>query len=564
MLDQMHNLISPERVPRVPRPPESRKPFMILNRIRRMMPAAVLLLGLGACADDPTGPQARAGGPSLNEGEVGAAAWNGNIRIGVIPTATSVTLGSAAGWTLTNKATGATLLSGTGGVSATITLETGSVSETRWRLQVMCASASAVAARKSAAEALGHPTMTEVIPTCTRLLIGSFPLSASFTVRNNYKNLLISQGLAAADAFYRQITIVTGVTQYRVNTGSATAVSSGPVALTSSDGLVTIGTLRYRGTAEVRRNSSGSLAGINEVPIEQYLYGVVPRELPPTIWDEIEAQKAQAVAARTYALSGLGKRAADGYDLLATTSDQVYGGYGAEHPLSTQAVDETHAVVATYEGRLIQALFSSTSGGYTANNEDVFNSAPVPYLRGVRDHQHGNSEHVLDDIRRNPNANSLRGKKNGDWEADWSRYHRWIFQWTADEISDVISLYAGQDVGRVLAINVVERSNSGRVKLIEYVTEAGTFTDTKDRVRTSLKYVGSDGGFYSLLSTLFVIEPVIDRKTGQVTGFEAFGGGWGHGVGLSQTGAVGMAEKGSTYEEILRHYYQGIDLTTWY
>jgi len=529
-----------------------------------MLPAAALLLGLGACADDPTGTQARPGDAARDEGEVGAAAWNGNIRIGVIPAATSVTLGSAAGWTFSNKATGATLLTGSGPVSATVTLESGSVSETRWRLQVMCGSASAVAARKAQAEALGHPTMTEVIPQCTRLLIGSFPLSASFTTRNNYKNLLISQGLAASDAFWRQITTVTGITQYRVNTGSAQAVSSGPVILTSTDGLVTIGTLRYRGKAEVGRNSSGSLAGINDVAMEDYLYGVVPRELPPTVWNQLEAQKAQAVAARTYALSGLGKRAADGYDLLATTSDQVYGGYNAEHPLSTQAVNETRGVAATYEGKLIQALFSSTSGGYTANNEDVYNSAPVPYLRGVRDRQHGNSNHVLDEIRRSPNANSLRGKKNGDFEADWSRYHRWTFEWTADEISDVISVYAGQDVGRVLAINVLERSNSGRVKLIEYVTEAGTFYDTKDRIRTSLKYVSANGTMNSLLSTLFIIEPVIDRRTGEVTGFEAFGGGWGHGVGLCQTGAAGMAEKGATYDEILHHYYQGIDLTAWY
>ncbi|HEX2077803.1 MAG TPA: SpoIID/LytB domain-containing protein [Longimicrobium sp.] len=533
-------------------------------RTRLAAPAAALFLALGACTDaDPTGPNARAGGPSLDE-EVGAAAWNGNIRIGVIPTATSVTLGSAADWTFKNKTTGVTLLSGTGGVSATVTLEAGSVSETRWRLQVMCGSVAAVNARKAQAEALGHPTMTEVIPACTRLLIGSFPLSASFTVRNNYRNLLISQGLAGNDSFYRQITVVTGVTQYRVNTGSATALSSGPVVLTSSDGLVTIGTLPYRGVAEVVRNSAGSLAGVNELPIEQYLYGVVPRELPPVPYGEFEAQKAQAVAARTYALRGLGKRAGDGYDLLPTTSDQVYGGYSAEHPVSNAAVDATAGVVATYQGKLIEALFSSTSGGYTANNEDVFNSDPVPYLRGVRDHQHGNSEHVLDDINRNPNANSLRGRKNGDYEADWSRYHRWSFQWTADEISDVISLYAGQDVGRVLAINVLERSNSGRVKLIEYVTEAGTFYDTKDRIRSSLKFVNANGTMSSLLSTLFIIEPVIDRRTGEVEGFEAFGGGWGHGVGLSQTGAVGMAEKGATYQEILHHYYQDIDLTAWY
>ena len=341
--------------------------------------------------------------------------------------------------------------------------------------------------------------MTEVIPACTRLYLGDFASNATFGVRNTYRNQVMAQGLAGPDSFWKLVTVTTGITQYRVNTGAQQVLSSGPVVLTSSDNLVTIGTARYRGVAEVRINGSGTLAGINEVPMEQYLYGVVPRELPPTVYDELEAQKAQAIAARTYALRGLGKRASEGYDMLATTSDQVYGGYAAEHPVSSQAVDETRGLAATYNGALIEALFFSTSGGATANNEDVFNSAPVPYLRGVLDSQRGNSGNVLDSLKHAHGAQKLRGRRNGDFEGDWSRYHRWSFEWTADEISDVISLYAGQDVGRVLAINVLERSNSGRVKLIEYVTEAGTFTDTKDHVRTSLKYITANGTPASLL-----------------------------------------------------------------
>ncbi|HEX2204192.1 MAG TPA: SpoIID/LytB domain-containing protein [Longimicrobium sp.] len=527
--------------------------------------AAALALALGACADDPTGPGLAPGGALRDEETAAVAAFNGNIRIGVLPTSNAVEIGAGGDWTITDKATGAVLMTGTGG-SATVTLASGSVTNTYYRLQVMCGSDAAVAALKAAAEAQGVVTYTEPVPTanCTRLYLGQFASNASFAVRNAFRNQMLAAGLAQADSFWRLVTTVTGVTTYIVTRGGETASSPNPVVLTAAGGIVTIAGQPYRGVAEVRRNSQGSLAGINELPIEEYLYGVVPRELPPVPYGELEALKAQAVAARTYALSGLGKRGADGYDLLATTSDQVYGGYAAEHPVSTQAVDETRAVVATHEGRLIQALFSSTSGGYTANNEDVFNSDPVPYLRGVRDHQHGNAEHVLDSLRHAPNPQSLRGKKNGDFEADWSRYHRWTFSWTMDEISDVISLYAGQGVGRVLAINVLERSASGRVKRIEYVTEAGTFYDTKDHVRTSLKFIGAGGVKSSLLSTLFLIEPVVDRRTGETVGYEAFGGGWGHGVGLSQTGAVGMAEKGALYDEILRHYYQGIELTTWY
>ncbi|HLM66786.1 MAG TPA: SpoIID/LytB domain-containing protein [Longimicrobium sp.] len=541
---------------------------MISSRIRRLVPAAALLLGLGACVDgDPIGLASPEGGPRLDEG-VSAQAWNGNIRIGVIPTATSVTIGSAADWTITNKTTGTVLLSGAGGVSATVTLESGSVSETRWRLQVMCSSPAAVAARKAAAEAAGHPTHTEPVPAanCTRLYIGSFPANASFGVRNTYRTSLINAGLAGTDSFWRQVTIVTGVTQYRVKTGTQEAVSSGPVVLTSSDNLVKIGTATYRGIAEVRINSGGTLAGINEVPMEQYLYGVVPRELPPTVYDELEAQKAQAIAARTYAMRGMGKRSSDGYDMLATTTDQVYGGYAAEHPLSTQAVDGTAGLVATYNGQLIEALFFSTSGGATANNEDVYNSAPVPYLRGVIDHQRGNAGNVLDSLKNAHGAQKLRGKRNGDFEGDWSRYHRWSFEWTADEISAVISAYAGQPVGKVLAINVLERGPSGRVLRIEYVTEAGTFTHTRDAIRSSLRYIDANGNRANLLSTLFFVEPVIDKRANQdvLTGFVVYGGGFGHGVGMSQTGAVSMAERGATFEEILKHFYTGIELETRY
>jgi stage II sporulation protein D len=412
--------------------------------------------------------------------------------------------------------------------------------------------------------------MTEFVPAanCTRLFIGKFapPPANTFAARTAFKNQLIAEGLAAADAFY-VVKADPGVTVYRVTRGAQQVDANNPVVLTSSDGLVTIAGVVYRGVAEVRANSAGSLAGINELPLEEYLWGVVPRELGPDAFPELEALKAQAVAARTYALSGIGKRASDGYDLLATTSDQVYGGYAAEHPLSTQAVDETAGIAAVYDGKLITALYSSTAGGFTANNEEAFNSAPIAYLRGVPDAQRGEAfEHVpsLDVFRRHAGATSLRNAKEGDFESDWARFHRWSFEWTAQEISDVISAHAGVPVGKVLAIEVTERGPSGRATAISYVTEAGTFTDTRDHIRTSLKFINASGAQQSLLSTLFFIEPVTDRRTGEVEGFVAYGGGFGHGVGLSQTGAVGMAEKGRGYEEILKHYYQGIELTQWY
>lgn len=484
------------------------------------------------------------------------------IRIGVVPSTSSVTLGSAGSYEIRDKATGVLLMSGSNG-AATVTLV--SVAESRYRLQVMCGGTAAVEARKQAVEAEGYPTLTERIPACTRLYVGSLPSTSTYAQRRDLRNELIGKGFAGTDSFYRLIAIGTS-TLYRVARGTEVKQTVNPVVVTSSSGLVTVNGKAYRDRGEARVNAAGTLAGINDLPMEQYLWGVVPLELGPVAYPEIEAQKAQAVAARTYAVAGLGKRSSEGYDLLATTTDQVYGGYSAEHPTSTAAINATAGVVATYEGRPISALYSSTSGGFTADNEEAFNSAPVAYLRGLPDAERGMAlEYVQDPsvFRNQANSTSLRAAREGDFESDWARFHRWSFEWTAAEISRVISDFAGQPVGRVLAINVLERGPSGRVLRIEYVTEAGTYYHARDRIRSSLRFINASGAPTNLLSTLFHVEPVKDSD-GSVAGFKVWGGGFGHGVGMSQTGAVGMAQKGHDYAAILKLYYRGIELATWY
>jgi stage II sporulation protein D len=504
-----------------------------------------------------------------------AVAFTGRIRIGVVPSAEVVHVGGSESFEVRDKVTGVTLFTGSG-AEAAVSLSSSVPPYRSRRLQVTCTPTVADRdAKLAAGAAKGYPTYTEFIVTptiqCWRVYIGERPLWPTFpraepaeyvTAEAEYKSRVVADGLAPADAFWRTVTI-SGVVQYKVDFAGVTKSTLNPVVVTPVGGYVTIDGRRYRGTAEVRANSSATPAGINELPIEEYLYGVVPRELGPVAFPELEALKAQAVAARTYAITNLGKRGADGYDLLPTTSDQVYGGYEDEHPLSTRAVDETEGIVATYGGKPIEALYSSTSGGFTANNEESFNSAPVPYLRGVPDHERGQAlEHVptLEVFKNHANPQSLRAVREGDFESDWSRYHRWTFEWTAEEIRAVLSAYAGSDVGRVLSIDVLERGPSGRALRIAYVTESGTYYDTKDHIRSSLKYINAAGVPSNLLSTLFFVEPVLDRRTKAVVGFRAYGGGWGHGVGMSQTGAVGMAEKKATYDEILRHYYRGIEL----
>lgn len=159
--------------------------------------------------------------------------------------------------------------------------------------------------------------------------------------------------------------------------------SSGPVVFASDDenkAPVRFNDRPYRGRIEVFTNLRGNLTVVNELGLEDYVKGVVANELSPGGYPAIEALKAQAIAARTYALRNRGQFMSQGFDILPTTRSQVYRGLTSENPLSTRAVDETRGVVATYLGEPINALYTSTCGGRTEDSEKIFNDA-VPYLR---------------------------------------------------------------------------------------------------------------------------------------------------------------------------------------
>jgi stage II sporulation protein D len=139
----------------------------------------------------------------------------------------------------------------------------------------------------------------------------------------------------------------------------------------------------YRGTMEIYPNSKNRLTVVNILDMESYLRGVVPKEMGAWNFPAIEALKAQAIAARTYAYANLGKRTkADGFDLLDTPLDQAYGGKDGEQSLTDRAVQETKGLIATLNGRPIQALYMATGGGATIDNTYVFGGA-FSYLRGV-------------------------------------------------------------------------------------------------------------------------------------------------------------------------------------
>src|SRR3989454_4268347 len=128
----------------------------------------------------------------------------------------------------------------------------------------------------------------------------------------------------------------------------------------------------YRGSIEVFGNRRNTFTVVNELPLEDYLLGVVPNELSPTTFQELEALKAQAVAARTYVVRNMGQSKNEGYDICASDACQDYMGQGSELPLSTQAVTETRGVIATYKDQPINALYSSTCGGTTEVQQNIF------------------------------------------------------------------------------------------------------------------------------------------------------------------------------------------------
>lgn len=149
------------------------------------------------------------------------------------------------------------------------------------------------------------------------------------------------------------------------------------------DEFIQIGKMRYRGAMELRVTPQGTVLPVNIVNLEKYLRGVVPAEMSSTAYPQIEALKAQALAARTYAIKNRGQYANDGFDICNTARCQVYSGVNVEQEMTDQAIEETSGQVIVRDGELINALFTSTCGGHTENVENIFEGSAEPYLRGV-------------------------------------------------------------------------------------------------------------------------------------------------------------------------------------
>lgn len=283
------------------------------------------------------------------------------------------------------------------------------------------------------------------------------------------------------------------------------------------------------------RASNGKVDAINSVDVEEYLRGVIPYEIGKLDSGRIEALKAQAVAARTYAYKHYNSREAQGFDVYADTKDQVYKGLEGATPLTDAAVKATAGVTMMYNGEFIIAYYHSTCGGVTETLA-TWNRPNLPYLQSKTD---------------------LR--QDGTPFCNESSYMKWERRFTDKEIADLFkknlseskAKFVGtssKDFKIVKEISIKNKLPSGRISTLAVKTDKGGFEVLTDRTRWLFKKANM-----ILPSSFFEVKH--EGKEWIVTGT-----GFGHGVGMCQMGVRARAQAGQSYQEILTHYYPGITL----
>lgn len=352
---------------------------------------------------------------------------------------------------------------------------------------------------------------------------------------------------------------------------------------------ISLGDRKYRGVIEFGRYAKGSMTAVNVVDLEEYLYSVIPSEMPASY--EKEALKAQAVAARTYTLANSSAHKSSGYQLCDGTDCQVYKGVNGEFPSAIEAVEQTKGILAYYDNEPINAVFFASSGGYTEASENVWLEA-VPYLKAVSD--------------------------NYEWDTNtWSK---------TITLSDLNSRFIGSSLGNIQDIVISKINDNGRIQEIQIVGTNGVKTLEKESIRTffginsRMFQINGKGSGSPLLTTVHIpvsqyayntsaagnfeddyvlgadqlntailkTPPLLEKNIApnavqsyeneknspseftilstptpistinENNTFVFTGVGNGHGVGLSQKGAQGLAKQGYTYIDILKHYYTGV------
>ncbi len=301
---------------------------------------------------------------------------------------------------------------------------------------------------------------------------------------------------------------------------------------------------KYRGTLYLTVDAQGKLAVADLVSGEELLEGLVPAEIYPTA--PPAALEVQAISARGELLAKLGHRhLADPWMLCADVHCQVYAGASKEDPRTSAAVQKTRGnMLVTEDGRVVDTVYSASCGGHTEHNENVWSTPPAATLRGVPD-----GPDVLGD----PTEARVRAWVTTvpNVHCGTTRFAKQSFRWSkVVAVADLERTLKphGVAIGLPTSVTVTKRGVSGRASALALEGTTGKATLTGElTIRKAL------GG---LKSSLFVVDAQ-KGPNGQPTAFKFTGGGFGHGVGMCQTGAIGMAEQGKPADQILKHYFQG-------
>ena len=310
---------------------------------------------------------------------------------------------------------------------------------------------------------------------------------------------------------------------------------------------------KYGGNFTLQPNAYGNYTLVNQVDIETYLRGVVPHEIGANV--PRAAAEAQTIIARTYALRNTRRFQADNYELCATTHCQVYYGLTGTSPSSDRAIKATEGLVLTYNNELVDALYSSTSGGITSNFSDVWNGENRPYLRPVID-----SPQPLWNFDQNTLESEENFKRFIALNQGFNETGRSLFRWrkrsSMIQLTKDLKKYLERikhplsSLESIEEMKIVSRSNSGRILQLDVMTDKGIVKLEKNEVRSA---------FGPPRSTLFYLEPFYDQNQ-NLAGYAFVGGGFGHGVGLSQFGSYNLAQIGWSAEKILQFYYPNTKL----
>lgn len=299
--------------------------------------------------------------------------------------------------------------------------------------------------------------------------------------------------------------------------------------------LVDLGTGVYRGGLHFIAQPGGDVLAVNVLGVDDYLRGVLPYEMGSVDREGLEALKAQAIVARTYAYKRMLKAAGGEFHLYSDVQDQVYKGVRGEYLMSDRAVWETRGMAVVHGDSLALCYYFSTCGGRTASKHEVWGGDSIPYLVS------------------RPDTDGL-----GEPFCQASKYMSWTEEWGQPQLAAILKRNlrsAGVPdfpaFASVTGIAIPQRAACGRARLLTIQTDRGPISVKGDKTRWALRPPGSEDKI--LPSAWFTVKAAGGKITAQ-------GKGFGHGVGLCQVGALGRAKANQNFVQIIRAYYQGVDV----